>query len=295
MSNKEQTKAESDASDAAVPPAGNEPPGEHTDSNNTTPTGGNEQHPREPHEKRIREWLIVLFTGTIVVGTLYYASIAKRQADLMSQQRDVMIQQVNASQRQTEEMGRQTNTFNDTLNEARKSANAAEAQAKSSEASVGAAWESVQVSHRSLEFSNKAYITVQGANYGTLTLGGRVVSAITFVNAGNTPAYDVLIETYIDLRDKPLPDKMPRPNIASGGFSKSIVPPKGTFDISPAMKGAIDQSQLDALNNETKSVYVWGMITYKDIFKQSRWLKFCGTNQLKTDKIIPCSNNNDAN
>lgn len=67
----EQSDADSHAQDAEVPTARNEPPGDGSHGGNSANATNDQQNPREPSEKRIREWLLVSFTGIIVFGTWY--------------------------------------------------------------------------------------------------------------------------------------------------------------------------------------------------------------------------------
>jgi hypothetical protein len=295
MSDKEQTKTESDASEATVPPAGNEPPGQHPKGGNAAPAGGSQEQPRISHEKRIREWLLVVFTGVIVGGTWYYACTAKKQAQTMIEQRDTMIQQVNASQRQIDEMKNQTNTFNETLGETRRNANAAVNSADSGQRSATAAEQGVGVTAQSMRYGDAAYVVVQGANTGDFKVGEKISAIITLINAGNTPAYEFVIYSYMQARDKP--PSMQRVKNIPGDISKSLVGPRGTLDL-PIISNFVipnDESVKILQQGNPLRLYLWGRVEYVDIFKRKRWMTFCMLHRPGTNKLQPCTYGNDGN
>jgi hypothetical protein len=291
MSDIEQTKAESNASGTGVPPAGNEPPSEHTDGHDAAAKSSNEHRPREPHEKRIREWLIVLFTGTIVAGTLYYASIAKRQADLMSQQRDVMIQQVNASQRQVDEMKTQTGTFDRTLTATQKIEKDTGRQANSSQQSVGVA----QQTFRLLE---RPALGIEGAALARFIVGEPALVQVAIRNFGHVPARNatVLSTVFADRAvspSTPCPEPQQSDRVIGLG-SRSVFAVNGIKSGIVPSRYPIRQEDFDRVMNEKSFwIYIHVMTRYGD--GRQYFLEYYARYNADTKSWDECGTHNRAN
>ena len=109
----------------------------------------------------------------------------------------------------------------------------------------------------------RAYLLPKG---GTISVNGMDHSVITFINNGQTPAYNVGTYSAHAVVDFPLPD--------NAVFSMADIE-RGSFgDIGAAGERnielffALSPEDMDAINNRRKAIFFWGMIEYGDIFNR---------------------------
>jgi multidrug efflux pump subunit AcrA (membrane-fusion protein) len=224
------------------------------------------------------------------------STAAREQAGTAKEQANVMQRQLNTMQDQANSMRAQTNTLNESLAETRKSVNAAEKQADTSEASAKAAQQSVQVAAESMRYGQAAYVTLQLATAGAFNVNAPVAASVKFFNSGQTPAYDVSFRGYMDFRNEPVPVPMPFPPLTNKQVaSKGILPANTPVSHMFVMTAKLTEADLQIISRQEYKLYVWGQVTYRDIFKRNRWLRFCLVHKFGTGQFVPCENNNEAN
>ena len=117
-------------------------------------------------------------------------------------------------------------------------------------------------------------------------------------NAGQTPAYDVTVRSgQILLATEPKPDVIqlePAPS-----YQVTLAPGEDTEhyifgeDISPV----IGEPEIEALNAGKVSLYIEGIISYRDAFREQRYtkFKFCyGKNEIADGQVSFCADGNDS-
>lgn len=99
------------------------------------------------------------------------------------------------------------------------------------------------------------------------------------VNTGQTPAYDVRVASRAQIRDEPLP---PGTNLTKeldpkGTGSQGVLGREQMIWQSCNIGRGISESELKDLRSKRsgKAWYVWGVVTYRDIFGNSHSTKFC--------------------
>jgi hypothetical protein len=108
----------------------------------------------------------------------------------------------------------------------------------------------------------RAYLLPKG---GTMYVPDMNHTVITFINNGQTPAYNVGTYSGHAVVDFPLPD--------SAIFSMTGIEHGGFGDIGAAGERNIESfftlspEDKDAISNRTKAIFFWGKIEYLDIFK----------------------------
>jgi hypothetical protein len=93
-------------------------------------------------------------------------------------------------------------------------------------------------------------------------------------NTGQTPAYDVLNWAAIELREYPLaspPPVRPPPNKNTTSFTvgANVIITKNVFITDP-----LTEEEVAALRANTKAIWVFGEIVYKDAFGRKRFTKY---------------------
>lgn len=133
-----------------------------------------------------------------------------------------------------------------------------------------------KVAEDTAERQLRAYVQVEieKVAFGTNSTTEVVLRAS---NVGQTPAYDVTVHSWVDVRPFPLPAGYsflgPR---ADGPDSRDVINAGGAIrnktgtarPLSPEMRGEIEQGTNTRL-------YVFGHVTYADTFKKPRHTNFC--------------------
>lgn len=119
-------------------------------------------------------------------------------------------------------------------------------------------------------------------------------------NTGKTPALNLIIYSIIE----PVLSG-DRPNFSYVGiksFSGGMLPPdgKGILPFNPLTDVKLKQAalftkeQLEALNNETFSIYTHGRVEYDDIFGYPHWMTYCSYLSVSFSGFAFCNEHNDT-
>lgn len=125
----------------------------------------------------------------------------------------------------------------------------------------------------------RAYCTVviSSALYQEMGKGLRFEAKPRIVNTGHTPAHKVCYKARAAILPHKLPDDFtfPLPDIFIGG---AVLGPQQVFDIGAVVEGpfVLDADVEDIKHGSSGNVlHIWGIITYTDVFGESRETKFC--------------------
>lgn len=240
-------------------------------------------------------WLSILkFLSSFAV--IVYAVVAIFQWQAMERQARSTEAQLKAMQEQADRMTKSIEQTQTLIGQQQEALGYARRNAESAEKSVSATQRGVDISEQSMRFGEAAYMVVQGANVSEFQIGQPVQTIVTFLNAGNTPAYKVDIWANIDFRDAPVPAPMPPLKKSKGEESKGIVAPKGIINQSSSIENFVmTEDALKTINQQRFRLYIWGRARYEDIFNRYRWTTFCMVHKLGTRNFDVCPNNNEAN
>jgi hypothetical protein len=151
------------------------------------------------------------------------------------------------------------------------------AQSKDMQDSVAVAKESAEISRTSLISTQRAYVRV--LNFPWLWRGdsdrpGKFFYDITPIveNGGNTQTVDAKINVNSALRDQPLPDDFDFPY--KGEYGLTLI---GAHQTIGASNAHILDEDLLLVRRGQKFFYIWGTITYRDVFPDTpeRVTEFC--------------------
>jgi hypothetical protein len=160
---------------------------------------------------------------------------------------------------------------------------AAERQAKDVRESLDIGERTIAQMGDTAERQLRAYMTINGgkifceSRYGGWWLEWHPV----ITNVGQTPAYGVRVYTMADIRPVPLPgDTDLIGELEPGEGSRSTVGPGGSVFPAANLNGPISDSELEQLKarenrRRGEAFYVWGRVTYRDIFQKERHTNFC--------------------
>ncbi len=121
----------------------------------------------------------------------------------------------------------------------------------------------------------RAYIFPHEMRVTDVDIGGRPTADIVVKNTGLTPATNVISWAGIWVGNFPLQAQLSR---ANSEFMKSAsrrsAGPGATFSIAPVWSETLTEQHMRMLRNGTAAVFVWGEITYVDVFGQKRITSF---------------------
>ena len=152
----------------------------------------------------------------------------------------------------------------------------------------------IEIAEMSARVSNRAYISFKDVTKQILQVGKQASVDIKYVNVGKTPAYNISIIHGV--------------KIGGSGFFDNEIENIKTTKITNQTLGAsldgnttagsgemINYENFTKIMNGQKSWFVYGNITYNDIFGGSHFTRYCF--QVFPDKniIVMCDKYNDAN
>jgi hypothetical protein len=182
-------------------------------------------------------------------------------------------------------------------------AEAAKRGAIASESQVKATQESIQATVNSFQLDQRAWL---GANkiglVDSIDLGSTIKGLIELTNTGKTPAKKVRTLGAIEVLAKGV---VPIPKYQvdhTDQTSYSVIQPGMSMTITtPAIKGAsgeefgtTNQTDLDDLKSGRFIIYIFGEITYEDVFGRPHITKFCGFVNRNLQTVRACQTYNDA-
>jgi hypothetical protein len=100
---------------------------------------------------------------------------------------------------------------------------------------------------------------------------------LTLQNVGNTPAYKVVGNLHADVLPYPLPDDFEIPAASNATFTnQGTIGPHQNMALNAFAPRIYSDEEVNELQHTmTKLLYVYGTITYEDVFGASRYLKLC--------------------
>jgi hypothetical protein len=169
------------------------------------------------------------------------------------------------------------------LVEMRKSTDAATRAAQSAEEATKAAKASTRLDQR-------AWVSAMEV-VGTPTIGSPLEIQVNIQNFGKTFAYELktvgavyeqkrgILSSFGSLgSDQPPYDAEIEKVGGTGDGSRSLLPPTGSSSISlrvPLRKEPVDEEYLSRIKAGTIKIYVFGKLTYRDVFGEPHWLTYC--------------------
>jgi hypothetical protein len=114
-----------------------------------------------------------------------------------------------------------------------------------------------------------------GESHTPITVPKRVVAIVEYKNSGQTPAYQVRVDAEAEIMDWPLDEKRLDFHPTNAG-SKTILgrDHEREIRVDELSASRVSMATYAALRDGQKAFVVWGVITYVDIFGESRRTTF---------------------
>jgi len=126
------------------------------------------------------------------------------------------------------------------------------------------------------ELQLRAYIAIDGG-FVQLNQNGTVTFTVSVKNSGQTPAYEFRSWSSMEIATAPPFARRGESNIASIVGPGSLTHFGGAMNPAPALLNAVTANQ--------QAIYVWGYVTYRDIFKRRRLFNYRCTMQGPTQTL----------
>ena len=108
------------------------------------------------------------------------------------------------------------------------------------------------------------------------TTGWHTEVRLALVNRGHTPAYEVSYKANADVLAFPLPDGFEFPIPDMPVVSTSVIGPGQNTIMSAALRHLLSPEETEAyMKGQLKRLYMWGIVTYRDIFGVQRQTRYC--------------------
>jgi hypothetical protein len=143
--------------------------------------------------------------------------------------------------------------------------------AEAARKSADAARDAVTLADKTAERQLRAYVLIYDSQI-CLKENMLVVAGVGYKNSGQTPARDVVVWTKIEGRPYPLIGTLG--SIKAENASRAPIGAGGVANMEIPAGGSLTSEQLDGIQKGTKAIYVWGEITYRDIFDAEHRTKF---------------------
>lgn len=239
------------------------------------------------------DWLIVLLTA-VIAGTSY---LQWREIHASSNDTHTLAQ---AADTQAKKMG----TMSDAADKIKEAAqgmviqdqriadNAEKAMEASNAQSKAVLDEAIDSSH----LEQRAWVANMRIEMDAPTVGKKIEARVIWQNTGKTFAMHVKPVCHLGFVEMPFASENELMQDASEPARQSIgvMPPNGesrTPVITENSASDTDKSRIEG----SWYTYVWGEITYDDIFKHPHITKFCSFRQGTAGDFIQCPFHNDAN
>ena len=215
------------------------------------------------------------------------AQSAKAQADALSDQYKEMV----AARKQTDLLIEKATAQAQNTNDL---ARAAARSAAASEASLKVGRDSLQFSETSIALQERAWIGVDDIRLKEPIQSGKAVKVVySFHNPGRTPAGDVVLRSGWALNQSP--QRFFEPSFEMVPVvGKSIVLPGEKFESGELKTFTLNAIETQKLQNSLITLYVFGNITYKDVFGKERMTKFCASYSPGENTFLKCPYHNEA-
>ena len=211
-------------------------------------------------EINLSDYLIGFFTLILAISTIGLWSQTKRLAEGAVDQSEKMVR---------------------SIAQATRAANAMESVSQSVAKSAASAAESVAALKERTAAQMRAYLTVlvSGGIYQERRKDQSILhfeARPALVNAGHTPARKLSYWANADILPVPLPSTYKLPEPQDKKIHSVVLGPHQNFVLNAVVHQVVDDSEVAIIKAGLgRAVYVWGRVTYEDVFGEPHFTDFC--------------------
>ena len=248
-------------------------------------------------------------TGNLLNALIFAAIVAqvliyRKQRDIMEGQHQAMLDGLTRTDRVIDKMQNQLDAINRQEGHlltqsiaARIQAETAQGQLQIMESQEQAMRDALEETRRTVRYSEAAYIAIKDGLLIQFGPNQITVAKLWYTNAGNTPAYNVRLYGHLNLAERflvPVEHDKLKEGYDGLEMSQDLVAPNGERTHTIASRGPLTEPLFQEIKAGRFRFYVWGIITYEDIFGRQRWTTFCSMQVGDGTALYGCGSNNDA-
>jgi hypothetical protein len=144
----------------------------------------------------------------------------------------------------------------------------------------------------------RAWVAQVGMGFDAPEVGKVLKGFVTWNNSGKTFAKRVVPRVHFGFVPVVIPDENTLMKLAEsdilGPSSIGVLAPNGQYKTSLETKTPIEDIDKERING-TWYTYIWGEMTYDDIFGRTHTITFCSSRQGTSGDFVQCPFHNDAN
>jgi len=190
--------------------------------------------------------------------------------------------------RTVEAAGEQSADMKRSIAEANRLATAMEEVAKDIAVSTQAAIDSVAALRERTAQQMRAYLCViiGSGDYQDRAKNFKFASRPMLINAGHTPAHKVSYKAKAAIFPVPLPEDFTFP-LTGESIGAALVGPQQNATMGEIVDEFCDDTEVaDIRIGNGKALYIWGIVSYEDVFGHKHFTKFCQTTHFATDNKV---------
>lgn len=120
----------------------------------------------------------------------------------------------------------------------------------------------------------RAYVTTRPFFFVAFSENTRAGAKFNITNTGHTPAHELRQVAKIDVFPRKLPDDFAFPDISVAPSLIGVLFPQQEFQGEVRATRPFSKEEITAIRDETKRLYIWGVVYYRDIFGTERRTRF---------------------
>lgn len=250
---------------------------------------------RNRYERKQLYWTtaVAVLTFLVLLGT---CNVVREQKNITGGQLDVMGKQLIEMQTASKDTSTVADAAKTQAANTKILAETAQLQAKAAIETAQAATKNIEITQQNIILDQRAWVGPVAARIVTLKENSLAKFTIEFRNSGKTPA--LKLETNVGVAAYLSSDKfVPRYDVRSSSTQNSIsvIQPTEVFESSPESGAVVSGRILADIKTGRVAYYVFGRITYEDIFQQKRFTHFCFYIKPDLTGLSSCNTYNDAN
>ena len=176
-----------------------------------------------------------------------------------------------------ETSARQSVEMQNSISEATRAAAAMEAVAAAAAVSARASTDSVATLKEVTAKQMRAYLSVvmNGGFFQERDKGFYFGINPMLVNSGNTPAHNIRYWAKVAVFDFPLPDNFDFPDSEDSVVTSFALGPHQNVVLNARLPDFVDDGEAREIKSgKNKRIYIWGKVSYVDVFGQERFTQF---------------------
>lgn len=132
----------------------------------------------------------------------------------------------------------------------------------------------------------RAYISVQPYLISSFNAINPPKASYILQNNGITPAYQLIHECNICAFPDPLPKSFVLPRRKSSWSAPTTVFPNIPVREDCIREKPFSSIELEGIKNRTLKIYIFGQVRYRDAFRKDRFVRFCFTAKIESNKTL---------